>query len=70
VYFQDFLAPGKPIYRIAVPAGKPERVATIENLLPIGATDYRFIGLASGDLPVVSARIPAVNLYEIDLNER
>ena len=70
VYFQDFLETGKPIYRIAVPKGKPELVATIDNLRPIAATDYRLIGLAPGDLPVVTARTPAVNLYEVDLNER
>jgi Tol biopolymer transport system component/DNA-binding winged helix-turn-helix (wHTH) protein len=70
VYFQDFLEAGKPIYRIAVPAGKPEPVATIDNLRPIAATDYRLIGLAPGDLPVVTARTSTVNLYEVDLNER
>jgi Tol biopolymer transport system component/DNA-binding winged helix-turn-helix (wHTH) protein len=70
IYFQDFLAVGKPIYRVAVPAGKPQPVATIDNLRPIAATDYRLIGLAPGDLPVVTARTPAVNLYEVDLNER
>jgi Tol biopolymer transport system component/DNA-binding winged helix-turn-helix (wHTH) protein len=70
IYFQDFLAAGKPIYRIAVPAGKPQQVATIDNLRPIAATDYRLIGLAPGDLPVVTARAPAVNFYEVDLNER
>jgi Tol biopolymer transport system component/DNA-binding winged helix-turn-helix (wHTH) protein len=70
VYFQDFLEAGKPIYRIAVPAGKPEPVATIENLRPIAATDYRLIGLAPGDLPVVTATTPAANLYSVDLNER
>jgi Tol biopolymer transport system component/DNA-binding winged helix-turn-helix (wHTH) protein len=70
LYFQDFLEPGKPIYRVAVPAGKPEQVATIQSLLPISATDYRLIGLAPGDLPIVTARTPAVNLYEVDLNER
>ncbi len=70
IYFQDFLATGKPIYRIAVPAGKPQQVATIDNLRPTAATDYRLIGLAPGDLPVVTASTPAVNLYEIDLNER
>ncbi len=70
IYFQDFLATGKPIYRIAVPAGKPQLVATIDNLRPIAATDYRLIGLAPGDLPVVTADTPAVNLYEVDLNER
>jgi Tol biopolymer transport system component/DNA-binding winged helix-turn-helix (wHTH) protein len=70
IYFQDFLATGKPIYRVAVPAGKPQQVATIDNLRPIAATDYRLIGLAPGDLPVVTARTPAVNLYEVDMNER
>ncbi len=70
VYFQDFLEPGKPIYRVAVPGGKPEQVATIENLRPIAATDYRLIGLAPGDLPVITATAPDANLYEVDLNER
>jgi Tol biopolymer transport system component/DNA-binding winged helix-turn-helix (wHTH) protein len=70
VYFQDFLETGKPIYRIAAPNGKAEAMATISNLEPIAATDYRLIGLAPGDLPVVTARTPAVNLYQVDLNER
>lgn len=70
LYFQDFLGTGKPIYRIAVPAGSVERVASIDNLRPIAVTDYRLIGLAPGDLPVVSARTSTVNLYAVDLNER
>ena len=70
VYFQDFLEAGKPIYRIAIPAGKAEQVATIANLRPIAATDYRLIGLAPGDLLIVSARTSTVNLYRVDLNER
>ena len=70
IYFQDFLAAGKPVYRIPVSSGKPEKVATIDNLLPVAATDYRLIGLAPDDLPVVTARSPAVNLYEVDLRER
>jgi len=70
VYFQDFLGAGKPIYRIATPAGKPEVVATIDNLRPIAATDYRLIGLAPGDLPLVTARIPVVNLYQVDLGQK
>ncbi len=70
VYFQDFLEDGKPIYRIAVPSGQLEQIATIENLRPVAATDYRLIGLAPGDLPVVTARTPVVNLYEVDLTEK
>jgi Tol biopolymer transport system component/DNA-binding winged helix-turn-helix (wHTH) protein len=70
IYFQDFLEAGKPIYRIAVPAGSPELVATMDNLRPIAVTDYRLISLAPSDLPVVSARTSTVNLYAVDLNER
>ena len=70
VYFQDFLEPGMPIYRIAVPQGRAEQVATISSLSPITATDYRLIGLAPGDLPLVSAHTSAVNFYGVDLNER
>jgi Tol biopolymer transport system component len=70
IYFQDFLEAGKPIYRIAVPAGSPELVATMDNLRPIAVTDYRLISLAPSDLPVVSARTSTVNLYSVDLNER
>jgi Tol biopolymer transport system component len=70
VYFQDFLEAGKPIYRIAIPGGEPQQVAMINDLRPIAATDYRLIGLAPGDLPMVSARTSTVNLYSVDLNER
>ncbi|MGA9672103.1 MAG: winged helix-turn-helix domain-containing protein [Terracidiphilus sp.] len=69
LYFQDFLEVGKPIYRIAVPVGKAQQVAIIGDLQPIAATDYRLIGLAPGDLPMVSARTSSVNLYSVDLNE-
>jgi Tol biopolymer transport system component/DNA-binding winged helix-turn-helix (wHTH) protein len=70
IYFQDFLETGKPIYKIAVGSGKVEQAATISDLRPIAASDYRLIGLAPGDLPIVSARTSSVNLYSIDLNER
>jgi Tol biopolymer transport system component len=70
IYFQDFLEKGKPIYRIQAPAGEPEPVATITNLRPIAATDYRLIGLAPGDLPVVSAQSSTVNIYSLDLDEQ
>ena len=45
-------------------------MANITNLSPIAATDYRLIGLAPGDLPVVSAHTSTVNLYSVDLDER
>jgi hypothetical protein len=42
-------------------------VATINDLRPITSSDYRLIGLAAGDLPMVSARTSAINLYSVDL---
>jgi Tol biopolymer transport system component/DNA-binding winged helix-turn-helix (wHTH) protein len=70
LYFQDFLEEGKPIYRISVPTGKAELIATMNDLRPIAATDFRLIGLAPGDLPIVSVHTSTVNFYAIDLNER
>jgi len=70
LFFQDYLEEGKPIYRMDVPAGTAELEATIDNLRPIAATDFRLIGLAPGDLPLVSAHTSTVNLYSVDLNER
>ncbi|HEV2448020.1 MAG TPA: hypothetical protein VGS58_18950 [Candidatus Sulfopaludibacter sp.] len=68
IYFQDFIEDDKPLYRIPVPSGNAQRIATIDNLRPFVATDYRLIGLAPGDLPVVTARTPVVNLYRVDLD--
>ncbi len=44
-------------------------IAAIGDLRPIAATDYRLIGLAPGDLPIVSVRTSAVDLYALDLDE-
>lgn len=46
-----------------------ETTVDFDNLHPIAATEYRLIGLAPGDLPVVSARTATVNFYTLDLNE-
>lgn len=69
LYFQDFIEAGKPIYRVAIPSGAPQKVATISDLRPIAATDYRLIGLAPGDLPIVSARTSDVDLYALDMDK-
>ena len=70
LYFQDFLEKGKPIYRITVPTGRTELISTMNDLRPVAATDFRLIGLAPGDLPIVSVHTSTVNFYAVDLNER
>jgi len=68
LYFQDFLAAGKPIYKLALTTGNTELVSTIDSLGTIPVLDYRLIALAPGDRAVISARISNVNLYSIRLD--
>lgn len=71
IFFQDFTEPEKPIYRIEV-AGKHsiQRVATLENVRSADVLDYRLIGLAPKDMPLVTAQTSVINIYSIDLDER
>lgn len=68
VYFQDFLAAGKPIYKVARATGRTELVSTINSLRTIPVIDYRLIALAPGDRPVISVRTSNVNLYSIKMD--
>jgi Tol biopolymer transport system component len=69
IYFQDYREEGKPIYRVDITDGHLDRIASLENLRPLAALDYRLVTLAPGDLPVVSAWTSSVNLYSIDLDQ-
>ena len=68
IYFQDFLEPGKPIYKIDIATRSPRRVSSVDNLPALPVIDYRLITLAPGDRPVVSARTSTVNIYSINLD--
>ena len=68
IYFQDNREEGKPIYRIDVQTGRLQKIATLDDLRPLAALDYRLITLAPGDLPVVSASTSNVNLYSTNLD--
>ena len=71
IFFQDFVEPEKPIYRVEIAARHDlTRVATLENVHSADALDYRLIGLAPNDMPLVTAQTSMVNLYSIDLNDR
>ncbi|MHB1023423.1 MAG: TolB family protein, partial [Acidobacteriaceae bacterium] len=70
VYFHDFLADDQPIYRVSVPDGHMERVAGMKSLQPLDIVDFRFAGLAPGNIPLVSARLSTANIYNIDLAKK
>jgi Tol biopolymer transport system component/DNA-binding winged helix-turn-helix (wHTH) protein len=67
IYFHDFVAADQPIYKLKVATGKIERVADLHDLNSANVVDYRFAGLAPGDVPLVSARMSTANLYAAEL---
>lgn len=67
IFFHDFAQADQPIYKVAVKTGKVERVADLHDLRSANVIDYRFAGLAPGDVPLVSARMSAANIYAADL---
>lgn len=67
VFYQNFLEPGEPIYRLNLRERLPREVAHLSDLRPADAADYRLITIAPGDLPVVNTQSSAVNIYSLDL---
>jgi Tol biopolymer transport system component/DNA-binding winged helix-turn-helix (wHTH) protein len=67
IYFHDFAQADQPIYRAIVATGKVERVADLHDLRSASVLYYHFAGLAPGDVPLVSARTSAANLYTAEL---
>ncbi len=70
IYFHDFMEDGQPIYRVSIPDGRLEHVAGMSNLDSSDVVDYRFSGLAPGDVPLVRARVWTANVYSLDLDRK
>lgn len=69
IYFHDFLEQRQAIYRVSVPDGHVERAAELGKLQSVDIADFRFVGLAPGDLPLIRARMSTANIYSTDLDE-
>jgi Tol biopolymer transport system component/DNA-binding winged helix-turn-helix (wHTH) protein len=67
IFFHDFAQADQPIYKVAIKTGKVERVADLHDLRSANVVDYRFAGLAPGDVPLISARLSAANIYAAEL---
>ncbi|HEX4066282.1 MAG TPA: winged helix-turn-helix domain-containing protein [Acidobacteriaceae bacterium] len=67
IYFHDFAQADQPIYKVTVATGKVTRVADLHDLRSANVVDYRFAGLAPGDVPLVSARLSTANIYAAEL---
>ena len=67
IFFHDSAQAGQPIYKIALATGKIEQVTDLHDLRPASVIDYVFAGLAPGDVPLVSARTSAADIFSVDL---
>ncbi len=67
IYFHDFAQTDQPIFRFDLKTSRVERVADLHDLRSASVVDYRFAGLAPGDVPLISARMSTANIYAADL---
>jgi len=67
IFFHDFAQDDQPIFRADIKTGRIERIADLHDLRSASVVDYRFAGLAPGDIPLVSARMSTANIYAADL---
>ena len=63
IFFHDFVQEGQPIYKLTLADGHMEHVAGLRDLRSADVVDYRFAGLAPGDIPLVNARMSTANIY-------
>jgi Tol biopolymer transport system component/DNA-binding winged helix-turn-helix (wHTH) protein len=70
IFFHDFVQEGQPIYRLAIADGRTERIAGLRDLRSADVVDYRFAGLALGDIPLVNARMSTANIYSAAIRQR
>ena len=67
IYFHDFAQADQPIYKVVIATGQIERVADLHDLRSGSVLDFRFAGLAPGDVPLVSVRTSTANLFAAEL---
>jgi Tol biopolymer transport system component/DNA-binding winged helix-turn-helix (wHTH) protein len=68
IYIHAFMATTQPIYRVSVPDGRLELIATLANFRSNDAADYFFSGITPDNTPLVRSRSSTGNLYSLDLD--
>ena len=70
IFFHDFVQEGQPIYRLTITDGRMERIAGLRDLRSADVVDYRFAGLAPGEIPLVNARMSTANIYSAAIRQK
>jgi Tol biopolymer transport system component/DNA-binding winged helix-turn-helix (wHTH) protein len=63
IYAHSFQDRTQPIYRVRADGGPIEPIASLGNLKSFEFADYRLVGLAPGDVPLIRTRISTADLY-------
>lgn len=70
IYIHAFMADTQPIYRVSVPDGHLEEVASLSGFRAEDTADYFFVGITPDNVPLVRARTSTGNLYSLDLDNK
>ena len=62
------MADKQPIFRIAVPGGQLQVVASTDDFHAGKPANYFFGGMTPDNMPLVQPRVGTGNLYRLDLN--
>jgi hypothetical protein len=58
----------QPIYRVSIPNGHLDEIASLTSFRAGNTVDYFFSGITPDNTPVVRARTATGNLYMLDLD--
>jgi Tol biopolymer transport system component len=70
IYFHASLAEMQPIYRVSIPDGRLEQIASLANFAAGDTADYFFCGITPENVPIVRSRTATGNLYSVDLDAK
>jgi Tol biopolymer transport system component/DNA-binding winged helix-turn-helix (wHTH) protein len=70
IYIHAFMAQTQPIYRVSVPDGHLDSIASLANFRTNDTADYFFSGITPDNIPLVRSRSSTGNLYSLDLDGR
>jgi len=70
LFFHASQAEMQPIYRVSIPDGHLEQVASLASFSGGNTADYFFCGLTPKDEPIVRSRTSTGDIYSLDLNGR
>jgi Tol biopolymer transport system component/DNA-binding winged helix-turn-helix (wHTH) protein len=68
IYIHAFMAQTQPIYRVSVPDGHLDPIASLANFRTNDTADYFFSGITPDNTPLVRSRSSTGNLYSLDLD--